>query len=309
MTLLNALAPLFAVIAIGFAMVRLRLIDGAAVRPMGAVVIRVALPALIFLAVTRQPPGQAVDVAFLLAYGAGSLATFALMVAAARGLLGLSPVEGAVVGLGAAMANSSFLGFPIAQALMGEATASLLLAHLVTVENLVVLPVALAMIARAEAKAGGRSGRQLAGDLLRNPLILALAAGLAVAALGVRLPAAAEATLALLARLAAPLALLVIGGMLATLTARGSAGAVTLMVAGKLVLHPLAVLAAVTLVPGVGPVLATGGVLVAAMPMITIFPLLAAQAGQGQLGAFGLLAATVAGFATVPAAIILLGLA
>ncbi|HMO06565.1 MAG TPA: AEC family transporter [Paracoccaceae bacterium] len=306
MTLVNTLLPLFAVIAIGFAMVRLGQIDGAAVRPMGAVVIRVALPALVFLAVARMPLGQAVDVPFLLAYGAGSLATFAAMVAAARLVLGLGPVESAVVGLGAAMANSSFLGLPIAQALIGVDDAGLLLAHCVTVENLVVLPLALAMIARAQARTS--QGGPVTG-LLRNPLILALMAGLSVSATGLALPQVAEATLALIARLAAPLALLVIGGMLATLPAEGRIGPVALLVTGKLVLHPLAVLAAVTLVPGVGPVLATGGVLFAAMPMITIFPLLAAQAGQGQLGAFGLLAGTVAGFATVPAAIALLGLA
>ena len=45
------------------------------------------------------------------------------------------------------------------------------------------------------------------------------------------------------------------------------------------------------------------------MPMVTIFPLLAARGGQGQLGAMGLLAATLGSFATLPAVLWLLGLA
>ena len=114
---------------------------------------------------------------------------------------------------------------------------------------------------------------------------------------------------AVAAQLSAPLALLVIGGMLASLPASGRIGAVGLIVGGKLVLHPLAVGLGAALMPGLSAQMAAGGILFAAMPMITIFPLLAARAGQGQLAAFGLLVATLGSFASLPLVIHLLGLA
>jgi malonate transporter and related proteins len=305
MTLVSTLFPLFALIAIGFGMVRLGVIEGAAVRPMGAVVIRLALPALIFLSVARLSLTEAISLRFLAAYALASLGVLMGVYLGARGLLQMDRGVAAVVALGACASNSSFLGFPIALALMGDSNASLLLAHCVIVENTLILPLALALMARAGQ---AQSGAILAG-LARNPLVLAIVAGVAVSAAGLPLPVLAESTLALLARISAPLALLVIGGMLATLPVQGTARALGVIVGAKLLVHPLVMLLAVTLIPGIPPMLINGGILMAAMPMVTIFPLLAAQGGQGQLGALGLLTATLAGFATLPIVITLLGLA
>lgn len=309
MTLINTLAPLFALIAIGFVMVRTGHIAGEAVQPLGALVMRLALPALIFLALAGTPPGEALDIWFLLAYAAGSLAAMAVCMALARWALGLPWQVAAVVGLGVSMANSGFMSFPIAQALMGPEPGTVLLAHCMIVENLVVLPLALVLIALAQARDSRETGWDVLAAIPRNPLMLALMAGALVSFSGLALPSVAQTTLELLARISAPLALLVIGGMLAGLPAGGRAGTVILIVAGKLGLHPLAVWLALSVLPGVSPVLAVGGVLFAAMPMITIYPLLSARAGHARLGAVALLVATLGSFITLPAIIILLGLA
>jgi predicted permease len=308
MTLTETLFPIFAIIALGFGLVRSGYLDAGVVPPLGTVVIKVALPALIFLAVARTPPGEGLDPWFLAAYAAGSLATLGVCLALARWALGLPLAQAAVIGLGVSMANSGFLGFPIAQALMGSEMAARLLAHCMSLEVTLVLPLALLLIALgAEGRARPSLGRVI-GDTLRNPLLVALLAGLALSISGLALPPAGQAALDLLARLSAPLALLVIGGTLASLRVEGRAGAVGLMVAGKLGLHPLAVWGAASLMPALDPALAAGAVLFAAMPMITIFPLLAARGGQGQLGAFGFLVATTLGLVTLPVVIHLLGL-
>jgi predicted permease len=308
MTLVETLFPIFAIIGLGAVLVRTGYLDAAVMPPLGGVVIKVALPALIFLAVARTPPGETLDAGLLLAYAAGSLATLGICVALARWVLGLPMAQAAVIGLGVSMANSGFLGFPIAQALMGPETAARLLAHCMSVEVTLVLPLALVLIALGAEGAARAPLRRIVADTLRNPLLVALMAGLAVSASGLGLPPVGQAALDLLARLSAPLALLVIGGTLASLKVEGRPGAVVLMVVGKLGLHPLAVWAAAGMVPGLDPRLAAGAVLFAAMPMITIFPLLAARGGQGRLGAFGFLAATTLGLATLPLAIRLLGL-
>ena len=308
MALIDTLVPLFAIIALGFGATRLRYLDPKAVPFLGAVVIRVALPALIFLTLANTPPDQALDAGVLAAYAAGSLATMGLCMAVARWVLGLEWTVVAVVGLGVSMANSGFMGFPISQGLMGAQQASILLAHCMSVENILILPLALALISAATTKHSRGDRLAVLRGIVTNPLLIALLAGLVVSAIGLGLPSPARATLDLLARLSAPLALLVIGGMLATLPVQGRASTVAVLLVGKLVLHPLTVWAALGVVGPVTPALATGAVLFAAMPMITIFPILSARAGQMQLGAYGLLAATLTSFASLPIVIYLLGL-
>jgi len=307
MTLANTLLPLFGLIALGFAAVRLRWVPAEGVAPMGAVVVRLALPALIFLTLAQAPPAETINPALLAAYAAGTVATMGLCLLAARALA-LPAAASATVLLGVALANSGFLGLPVTQALFDAETAGRVLAHCLLVENVLVIPAGLAALALAQGQRAG--GLALWAGLVRNPLLVALAAGLAVAALGLALPPPLRTGLEMLARLSAPLALLVIGGMLAGLTATGGAAAVGLLALGKLVIHPAATWAALALVPGpVPPALATGAVIFAAMPMVTIFPLLAARDGQGQMAAMGLLVATLGSFATLPVVIILLGLA
>lgn len=308
MALIDTLVPLFAIVALGYAAMRLRYLDPKAVPFLGAVVIRVALPALIFLTLASTPPDQALDAGVLGAYAAGSLATMGLCMAVARWGLGLDWPVVAVIGLGVSMANSGFMGFPIAQGLMGAQQASLLLAHCMSVENILILPLALVLISATAENARSDRMAVLRG-IVTNPLLIALLAGLVVSAIGLGLPGPARATLDLLARLSAPLALLVIGGMLATLPVNGRASTVAVLVVGKLLIHPLTVWGGLAVVGPVAPALATGAVLFAAMPMITIFPILAARAGQMQLGAYGLLAATLTSFASLPIVIYLLGLA
>lgn len=306
MMLVQTLLPIFAVIGIGWLAVRSGYLDRGAVAPAAQVVMRVALPAMIFLALAGTPSGQAFDLAFLMVYGAASLAVLSLCYALARLVMGMTKPEAAVIGLGVSMANSAFMGFPIGQAVLGQEAAIRVFAHVLIVENLVILPLALLLMAMAGD--GGSPRPRLLRDMMRNPLMIALVAGGAVSAVGIGLPAPASAVLELLGRLSAPLALLVIGGMLASLPASGRAGAVGLIVGGKLVVHPLLVAIGVALVPSVTPAMALGGVLFAAMPMITIFPLLSARVGQGQLAAFGLLIATTASFVTLPLVIQLLRL-
>lgn len=307
MMLVQTLLPIFAVIGIGWLAVRSGYLDRGAVAPAGQVVMRIALPAMIFLALAGAPGGQAFDPAFLLVYCIASLAVMALCYPIARLGVGMSKSEAVVVALGVSMANSAFMGFPIGQAVLGQEMALRVFAHVLIVENLVILPLALLLLVMAGHHGSPRP--RVLPEVLRNPLMIALVAGGAVSAFGIGLPAPASAVLELLGRLSAPLALLVIGGMLASLPASGRLSAVGLIVCGKLVVHPLLVGVGVTLASGVTPAMALGGVLFASMPMITIFPLLSARVGQGQLAAFGLLIATSASFVTLPLIIHYLGLA
>jgi predicted permease len=294
-----AILPLFAVILTGFLAVRSGYVASDRFRPLGEIVLRIALPALIFLSVAAAPPGEALQGLALLAICAASLGCFAAGFLAARLALGFARGQAALIGLGMSASNSGFLGYPIVQELFGTAEAGRLLAHMMVVENLVIIPLALALASRSD---GGASGlRSLLRDLTRNPLVLALSAALALRVLGFSLLERFAATLELLARMSAPAALLVVGATLATLRPAGQFAAVTLVIAGKIVLHPALTLVALAAVPSVSAQFAMGAVIFAAMPMISVYPILCLRDGISALAATSLLATTVLSILTIPA--------
>jgi predicted permease len=103
-----------------------------------------------------------------------------------------------------------------------------------------------------------------------------------------------------------PVALFVIGGSLVGLKLSGIRSDIALIVLGKLVVHPLRVLAMVLLFPPNNPLLGTAAVLIAAMPMMSIYPVLAQRQGQERLCSAALLAATVTSIFTIDAYLALL---
>jgi predicted permease len=107
-----------------------------------------------------------------------------------------------------------------------------------------------------------------------------------------------------LATACSALALFVVGGTLVGLPLRGMASQVAPIVVGKLIFDPLAVLLAITLLSLLGlgeidPLLRMAAVLMAAMPMMGIYPTLAQVYGQEDFSAVALLAATIASFFTI----------
>ena len=90
-----------------------------------------------------------------------------------------------------------------------------------------------------------------------------------------------------------------IGGSLVGLQLAGIRGDIALITCGKLLLHPLCVLAFVLLFPPEQPLLRAAAILFAAMPMLSIYPVLAQRHGHERLCAAALLAATVSSFVSI----------
>jgi len=212
----------------------------------------------------------------------------------------------ALQGLGASGSNSAFIGYPIVLQVIGP-TAGVALALCTLVENLLVMPLALAL---ADSGNGDRRpGAVLQSTLcllVRNPMILAICAGLTVSALGWHIPAVLDQTVSLAAAAAPPTALFVIGGSLVGLQLSEIRGDIALIAFGKLLLHPLCVLVFVLLFPPEQPLLGAAAILFAAMPMLSIYPVLAQRHGHERLCAAALLAATVSSFVSISLLIALL---
>ena len=293
--------PIFILIAVGYFAFRFRIMAPEQARALGAFVLNFALPALIVRALAGRRPAEIMNVRYLLAYGAASLAVFTLVFFLARAR-GRPQTQCAIQALGATASNSGFIGYPVAALVLG-ATAGVALSLNMMFENIVLIPLGLAL---AEAGAGKGAGfaetlRRTASRLARNPLIIAIAIGAGLASFGVALPGPLARAVDMLASASAAAALFAIGGALVGLSTRGLAGDVALVVAGKLVLHPLAVLAALFAAPGLDPALRKAALIYASVPMITIYPLLGAAYGQERLSAAALVAATSASFVTISA--------
>jgi hypothetical protein len=102
-----------------------------------------------------------------------------------------------------------------------------------------------------------------------------------------------------------PLALFVIGGMVAGMSLAGYWRRSIMVAIGKLALHPALVALALFTVPGVPPELIPVGIVYASVPMITIFPMLAAPFGLTEVTSSAVLVTTLVSCLTVSAVLAL----
>ncbi|WP_418320982.1 AEC family transporter [Piscinibacter sakaiensis] len=306
LNVLGVTAPIYLLIAAGFITVRMGWMAGSDMRILGRFVAQFCVPALLFRAVTRQPLDQVLHGDFLFVYAAGSLLTVALVLAVALRLRRASLSLAAVQALGAAGSNSVFIGYPLALQLIGP-SAGIALALTTLVENMLIIPLLLALAASGSGeRRAGPVLRATALGLLRNPMILAIVAGALVSAFGIGLHPVLDRTVAMAAAAAPPTALFVIGGTLVGLQLTGMRADIALVAGGKLLIHPLCIALFVWLLPPADPLLRAAAVLFAAMPMLSIYPVLAQRFGHERFSAAALLAATVASFVTISLAIALI---
>ncbi|MDE3174968.1 MAG: AEC family transporter [Pseudomonadota bacterium] len=296
MTVLSVTAPIFLVIALGFLAVRSGLIGDSDVRALGGFVLRVAMPALIFNALSRRPLAEIADARLIGAYAGASLIAFALLFALfARG----GRARAACRALGGAAPNSGFVGFPIATLLIGP-KATIALALCLIVENVMTIPLALVL---AESGSSGRklTVRELVVRLARNPLMIAIALGAAASLAGLAPPAPIGRAIDLLAAAAPGAALFAIGGGLVGLDFRAERREIAPVATVKLLLHPLALLALTRLAGAGDPDVARAMLVMASAPAFSIYPLICRQFGQERAGAAILLVETALAFPTMSA--------
>lgn len=273
---------------------------------MGTFVIYFALPSLVFKALAERSLSEVLNGPYLAAYAMASLSLFGIGLLLARRWRGLDLSSSAILAMGMAVPNSGFVGYPIAVMVIGP-TAALAMALGMLVENLLMIPLALAI-----AEAGRQDGqgwtvvRETALRLLRNPLIIAIVLGLGMSLLELRLPVVPARVIEMLAAASAPVALFVIGATLNGMKAGGMAADLAQTSIGKLILHPLLMFAALSLVPGVDPLLMVAGVLFASAPMLSVFPILGQRFGLEERCAAALVGCTVLAFFSISVLLALL---
>jgi malonate transporter len=308
--ILGITGPIYLAIALGYVFTRQGMFVKSDMQVFGKFTLNLALPALLFNALSQRRIGEILNGHYLLAYALGSL------VVALGGLFWARKVKGhslsyssmMAMAMGMSCPNSGFVGYPIMLLTLGP-VAGVALALNMVVENLLMIPFLLA-VANAE---GGPAGQwkqviaQTLKNLLKNPMIWGIAGGFVFSLLDLKLSAPLARTVNLFAQASMVLSLFVIGGSLVGLKAEGLKGTVTQITLGKLFLHPLAMLGVLCfVVPVADPALRSAALLSGALPMLGIFTILNQRHGHGTISAAALLLTTIVSFFSLSALLLVL---
>lgn len=283
--------PFFALIAIGYAAARTRVLPAGAVPGLNVFVLYFALTAMLFQVAASTPVARLLDPASVWLWLVAGLTVVLLGVLPAR-RRGLPWLDASFGGLIASQSNSGFMGLPLLVALLGPAAAGPVTTTLLV--DIVVLQSVAVTLSRRDDR-GASLPAEVAASLRRagaNPLPWAIVAGAVWGMLDVPLPGPVAEVVALLAAAATPVALFTIGAVLARASghegsagsARGAARADVLWLAGlKLLAHPALVwgLGAAALAAGlaVDADVLVAMTLVAALPAAANITLLAERFG------------------------------
>lgn len=298
--LFGIVAPVFLLVAAGYAAARLRVVDQAGFRGLVAFTFLLAVPSLLFLGgTTGLAGGGRAALAFFLGTAVVYLGTLLL---ARRGMrLPLGPAG--MLALDASFGNTVMMGIPLVTAAFGTEALAVLLAIL-ALHSIVLLGTA-TVVAEIALHQGAKPLRVLRATLLglvRNPIVMAVLAAIAWRALGLPPPVGAlRRTLELLGGAAPPVALFCLGGSLAGFDARGLWRETVLATALKLLAQPLLVWG-MALLFGLSGFETAVVVVTAAMPTGANAFLLAQRYGVGaERSGATVLVATVLSLGTVSA--------
>lgn len=267
-SILNNALPFFALIFCGYAAGRLNLLTATAAAGVNTFVFYFALPAFLFSLMSSSPIAEVLNVPFIGAYVLASLAVFGLAITGGRLLFEVGRGEAAIQGLAAVLPNTGYMGIPLAVAVFGREAAVPLVVGL-TLDGILLIPLGILLIESDKGKDESPLRTALATflNLVRNPLIVSIFAGLAVSAAGLAPPTPLNNFLDLLGGAAGPCALFALGATLAARSVAGGAAEIAYMTALKLFVHPAALLLTTAVIFDVDPLWASAALLGAALPV------------------------------------------
>ncbi|HHL20285.1 MAG TPA: AEC family transporter [Aliiroseovarius sp.] len=240
--------PFFALIGLGYGAGRLRFFPAEATAALTRFVFYFALSAMLFRFSATLSLGDVLDWTLIGAYLWGTLTVYLIATIAAL-IRRVGFEEMVIEAQVAVIGNTGFLGIPMLVLLMGPAAIGPVV--LVLSVDLIVFSTLLTILVAAHRDGRITPGtvKAIALGLVRNPMIVAMAAGLAWAATGWTLPAPAEEFVTMLGAAATPGALFAIGASLAGRHV-GNWAVTGWLTFAKLVLHPASVaLAALVIFP------------------------------------------------------------
>jgi len=236
----NVVLPVFAIILSGYLAGRVGVMGAPSTDALNRFVYYFALPVLLGFSMARVNVSEIFDLPFIAAHLGGCAITFVIGVAISKALFRNDLAQSSLFAMVSMFANTGYMGIPLAIVAFGPEAA--LPAAIATVfQTIVFIAIAEVMIA-AGRHTGGSLARVYLGSiwaLVKSPLFIACALGMGWSLTGVKLPVPVDTYGTVLGAAAGPGALFALGLFLVGKPISEGMGEVSVMVALKLIVHPL----------------------------------------------------------------------
>ncbi len=292
-------APLFALVALGYTLIRGAHWPKSVADALNRFVFQVALPAMLFRMMSDMSNLPPVDSRVLLAYFGSCLIVFLIGRLVAWRVFRLNGVEQSVFGLGGVFSNIVLLGIPLAKTTLGDA--SMPSVALVVVFNAMILwtlvTVSVEWARHGEFSLAGL-GKMIRG-VVTNPIVASIVGGTLYGTAGLHIPAMIDAPLAMISHAAAPMALIALGMSLAEYGIRAAWQQSAAICALKLLVQPLVVWLLAGLF-GLPPIETAAVVVLASLPVGANVYLMSRQFGalEGPVAASMVISAAISAVST-----------
>lgn len=300
LNVLDITAPLFTLIVLGYIAVKSGLLPDNLLGGIARFVLYFCVPGVILSNFLREQDHPVLVPEFLQVYAIAALATLALGYLINLIIFRNGTAASSIFALGGALPNSMFVGFPVLLQVMPDIAVQVLV-MCILVENTLIMPISLLLADISSASATSLPKRlyQIAKRLVVNPMLISVAIGLTLSSFDIYAPSFVQISLDMLAKAAAPAALVFIGGSLVGHSIRGDIGPILSTSILKLVIMPLLVMLTLHFSAPLPAQLGTALILIAASPMLSIYAILASSYGVGKTAASILVFTTAASFLTL----------
>jgi predicted permease len=266
--ILTIILPVFGLIAFGYICGRTKILAPATGQGLSDFAFTLGIPALLFHTVATAKFGDLSPFAVWTSYFGAAALTWGTAAALTPTLLGRPRADGPSIAMSSVFGNTAMLGLPLAIAAFGAvaaAPAALVLSIHAPVLWLAGMLHSAAVSAKGRTSAGAMAAA-LAGDLARNPIVLAILAGALWRLTRLDLPLPINRLVELLAQAGVPASLVALGLTLVGAEVKGQGPTLALISGLKLVLMPLVAWALAAHVFALPPLQLAVIVILAAMP-------------------------------------------
>ncbi|MEP3244656.1 MAG: AEC family transporter [Sneathiella sp.] len=233
-TLLDPILPIFALMAIGFAVGRIGLFDGETARALNKFVFFVAQPALIFILLAKAP-FQDYDGPALSLYFASEILVYGIGTWVAHKVFGREIREALLIGMTCAFVNHLYYVLPIATLIYGQSAAAPITAAIIV--DLAVLFCGTIFLMDILAP-GKPSPAATLIKIIKNPALMALVAGIIANIYAHYLPSGLMTYAGFASTAAAPVTLFALGVIMSETTLRPLGGIIVAVLVLKIIVHP-----------------------------------------------------------------------
>ena len=235
----NIVAPVFIVVAAGYAAVKSGLLGDEPIDQLMNFAIRFAIPCLLFAATSTIDLSVAFDWRLLSSYYLAAITCFCIAYLVFRHGFGRRPGEAVGIAFGALFSNLVLLGLPISERAWGSdgmqpsfalVSVNAPICYLVGITTMECL--------RADGRSAFDTLRTVASAIFRNSLMIGILLGFAVNLSSLSLPDPLLGAVELMARASLPVALFALGGLLTRYQLSRSLGEAGVISGLSLVLQP-----------------------------------------------------------------------